>query len=219
MHRGIKIAVALAGGIILFTILKIIFNVSYHGHDHEWHTKKEIEWIIRDSVRKTMRGLSYSWIGKEDELFFFPIDDSVKTKVDVWEFEENIEFQNLKIDTNYSEDKLNKGSDYEALNKGSGLVFYLNYGYEIKKNLTVGLDDYSKIKKTFKGDNYIGVLAEHVMEIYVESNSKTDIYIQKNFDIPQIGIILYKKEKKTYLIIVSSMREFDERVFNIFNLE
>lgn len=220
MYKAIKIIVILAGVIILFSILKMIFNISIFGHDTKWSTKKEIYWVIQDSIRYNTGVPSYSWVMKEDQLYFFPIKDSLRTKVCVWEFDENIEFRSLKIDTNYSENRLNKESDYEILNKGStGLTFYLNYGYEIKKNLTVGLDDYSKIKSTFSGDNYIGVLAESVMEIYVESNSKTDILIQKNYVNPQIAIVLYKKGNKTYLILINAKKEFDERIFNILKLE
>lgn len=218
-NRIIKIIVFVIVASLLYFISEFFYTKYYYGHKVVWEAHKELSWILKDEYKTKINDIGATALGHRDKITFLNLDDEFQTRVTIWEIKSNIDFKDLIIDTNFSSNKIQLNR-YEIVNKdGGGIVFTMNYNRKFDKSFVLGFNNFSKIKSTYLGENYIGVFGEDIFEFYIESDSKTDILVENNFEMPLMAAILYKKQNKIYLILLNGDYPFDEKIINILDLK
>ncbi len=155
---------------------------------------KNMAWILKKEFRTKIKEIGATVLGQTDNIYVLNLNDEYGTSLDIWEIESKIPFDKISIDTNYSSNKINL-TRYETVFGGTkGIVYNINYNRNFNKSFKLGISDMASIKYMFNGQNYIGVLGDDLFEYYIESDSKTDIMIQNNWENLELAIVIYKKE-------------------------
>ena len=171
----------------------------------------------RDGIERKFPLYAYR---STDSIYNYIYDgtDSAHYYIEVWKIPalKDIKLSSVKFNENIS---LSGVRLYPSEILGEGLETEVKFGPFFKHNISVDVDDYSKIAGTFEGQNYKGLYGN--IEKIAFENDAGQILATHTYDnkpMPTM-LIVYKGRGSFYVIIVNSDDQFGADVLKIFSLE
>jgi hypothetical protein len=218
MNKTLKLiiycAIALATGYFTY----FIYGILRYSHSTDWNIWSQYTWIFKDSIRSDLDTNScYSYVKKRDIYNNFHYKHIYN--IIVWEFKDldKLELNKIAINQNVNLDNL-KFSSGEVLNDKSDIEITLEYGFAFNNSMSVNLDRFSTVDRTFEKANYIGFYGTiNQISLGNNKNDKQILFHYVQGKKPTL-FLLYKGHKSFYIIVINSEKPFDENIIKILNL-
>jgi len=206
---------------IFYSILVIMVSVTLHQfysghHDVSNELSRKYLFIFKDStVNKIDKNIA-GWSNDHDIINNFIYDETYLVKI--WEFND---LKNYNIEDAFinKHSIINKSTFnlQETIYSSGPCPISIKYLYKID-GIILNLDENSKIIKEFHGTNYKGFYGLIDKMSICDKKGKPQVYF--NFTKSQTATILlfYKSHNNFYLIMITSKKEFDEKIIKILNL-
>lgn len=176
-------------------------------------------WVFKDSAKSDINtNFCYTYIKKRDVYNCFHYKDTYR--IIVWEFKDlsNVELKKATINQNVNLDDVTFESG-EVLNKKSGLEATIKYGFAFNHAMTVNLDKFSKIERTFEGTNYKGFYGSINQMSLSNEKGEHEILLDYTKGLTPTVFLFYKGHQSFYIIMINSKKPFDESIIKILNLK
>ena len=214
-----NIGLIFGGSFILLYLIFAIFEAAHYSHKLELKEYKNFFWVFQDSVKNYIDTNScFTYQTKHDIYNHFIYKESYY--IVVWEFND---LNNL----DFSQIRLNKGLDFnlakiksgEVLNAGSNQEVVINYYAKFQKSLIVQVNFDANFNNIISGKNLIGYYGS-VSKIALCNDKIEPQYILScpNAEVPTL-LLFYKKNKRFFLEMITSEKNMDPSLINVFKLD
>jgi hypothetical protein len=213
---------------IYYFISPILLMIIYGHHFEIGNGNHKYLWLFQDSIRKDIdTSLFLGCVRKRDLLYLYSypnyhhFNPPIQYRISIWEFKDlsRAELDKVSFNTNVNLDNLRPNS-FETLNSHLSPEFIIKYGFSFNNNININLNEYSKVYKIINEKNYKGFYGVVNQISFSDENRKHLIFIDYHgyWQEPTL-FLLYKYNKRFYVIIINSKKPIDDNTIMILNLK
>ena len=212
-------------GVFTLIVGYYLFGLTYaicYKHKTVFNNYKQYLWLFNDSIQNkidtafcigSVRGSDsyYSYLFKDKQycISIWEINDLSLLQLNTVRFVQNINIDNLDF---------NKGERFN-LDVLPFPKITVQFKLPFQNHLTVNINERSVIEKPIESTNYRGFFGK-INKMSFSSNEGEHLILFDYGNTEQSTLFLmYKKNNRSYVILINSEKKFDESVINLLNLE
>ncbi len=225
MNKKYKIIIAILVAIFLVIQGNLFVKMHIYGHNADYTSFKKYKWIFKKNTQVNLDDIGNSTFSKTDCQNFFHYLGNMKNKdmgflFNIWEFKnlENINLDKVKLTNDFDVSNITFKNG-ETLNMESELRQDVKYNYSFKDGFNINIDKKDTIKSYYKGKYYVGCYGNFKrISLWNEFEGHQIIIIKNDLKNPLTSILVYKRNKRLFLIIVQSDKYFDKDIIDVLNI-
>jgi hypothetical protein len=217
MNKKIKFVIS---GILAFLIVYvgyIFFNFIRNTHHTEMNDYKRYLWIFKDSAKTDIDTFFFDGdVRDRDILYQYFYRNNYY--IYIWEFKDlgNTELSDIPLTLDSDLENV-RFESAEIFNVKSRPLITVKLGCSFNRTMHVYLNKRSKITKEISSNHYKGFYG--TIDKMSFDNEKKEPQILFDFiEEQQVLLLLYKRHRSFYVIIVYTGSAFDEKIINILDL-
>jgi hypothetical protein len=227
MIRTTRLVIYIVVICVVFSFGTWFFFIFKFGHNGEFYTYRQVDWILNDSIRtKIDTSVSFSHTRERDVLNWLVVRnvDSVKSAyMSVWEFKDlvNVDLKAIRFDegVNLDGDPFFFGHRFKNGLPNPLISSELKANYNFDNFLDVNINESSKIVKKISSVNYVGFYGLLNRMSFANEIGETQILFDYQNTVQPTLLLFYKARGSFFMILVNSDNPFDGSIINLFNLK
>jgi hypothetical protein len=200
------------------------FQILIFGHKTNFGSEKKYTYFFKKEHQKFLDEFGVCTYSKYDSQNCFHYKGKLSNfdmgfLFTIWEFKNLNNIDVSKIDIQNKFDLFNYRIDNaEIFNPDSELRQDIKFDYTFKNGINININDTDTINYIFKGDSYFGCYGNFHAISLGNIIDKNQVVFHNDFEKPLTAIILYKKNKRFFVITVESDRYFEPNIINVLNI-
>ncbi|MES2800201.1 MAG: hypothetical protein V4638_09315 [Bacteroidota bacterium] len=221
-----RVLALIFSGIVFYMIYSIVaplVSAKLYGYKGDWSKHKNYMWIFKDSARfEIENNIAYTFFKESDTYNTYRYYDQQyfnkgELMIVVWEFKncENVDLNSINIiDAKVSDLQF---ENYETLNLNSEREVIINdkmtlrHGFNVKKSM------YDSILAEYDEPHYKGVCGFFPRIVLSDKSNQNMIVFKNDNEYCLTSLLVYKKNDRIYILVVTSRDYFDPKVIDIFD--